>query len=80
MLDFRPKSGVSAIVLDNAQSLQHGPGQGKAFPLLFKKQMFVERPSLRSCNAIACNRSDCYTCFAQKPFRLQHISTICLWY
>ena len=42
------------------------PGQGKAFPVLFKKQMFVEQPSPRSCNAIACNRSDCYTCFAQK--------------
>ena len=37
MLDFRPKSGVSAIVLDNAQSLQNGPGQGKAFPRLLKK-------------------------------------------
>ena len=44
MLDFRPKSGVSAIVLDNAQSLQNGPGQGKAFPLLFKKMMFVNGP------------------------------------
>ena len=37
LVDLRPKSGVSAIVLDDAQSLQNGPGQGKAFPLLFKK-------------------------------------------
>ena len=32
------KCGVSAIVLDNAQSLQNGPDQGKAFPLLFKNK------------------------------------------
>ena len=48
MLDFRPKFGVSAIVLDNAQSLQNGPGQGKASTMhrISKTALTKAKPSL----------------------------------
>ena len=54
MLDFRPKSGVSAIVLDNAQSLQNGPRPGAAMQLLVTDPTATHalRKSLLDCNTL----------------------------